>query len=162
MSEKKPSEEALRQQLQLEWQDHIQTRTQTWKTLEIEAGLVLALIGIDMKFDLLWVALILGILVILSCISGIAITIHHRNGQATKFTHIGALEAALGLHQRGLINNVHPPARFKWTDIFNPKQVNTPLFILRTHIAILLFALVYLGVRVYTSFPQINGFFSIP
>jgi hypothetical protein len=155
MDEKKPSEESLRQQLQLEWQDHAQTRVQTWKTLEIEAGLVLALIGLDIKFNLLWVALGLGVLVILSCISGIAVTIHHRNGQVRKFTHIGRLEKALGLHQPGLLDDVHPPALFKWTDIFNPKRVNTPLFILRTHIAILLFALVYLGVRIYASSPAI-------
>jgi len=151
MSEQKPSEETLRQQLQLEWQDNIQTRSQTWKTLEMEAALVIGLIGVDIKFDLLWVALILGVLVVISCLSGIAISIHHRNGQVRKFIHIDRLEAALGLHHPGLLDDVHPPERFRWIDVLNPTRTNTPLFILRTHFAILLFALIYMGVRIVTS-----------
>ena len=42
-----PSEETLRVALQLEWQDHIQTRAQTWQSLPIVAALLVGLIGID-------------------------------------------------------------------------------------------------------------------
>ena len=149
MSEKLPTEESLRNQLQLEWQDHIQTRSQTWKTLEIEAALVLGLIGADFKFDNIGVVVILGVLIVISCISGIGITVHHRIGQIRKFTHIDRIEEALGLHQKGLLDGVHPPAKFKWSDIINPTRNNTPLFILRMHFAILLFTLIYVGARFF-------------
>lgn len=149
MSEKDPSEEALRQQLQLEWEDHIQTRAQTWKTLGIEIALAAGLIGIDIKLNVLWATLILGLLVIVLSISGITTTIHHRNNQILKFTHIHGIEAALGLHKPGLLDDVRLPAPFKLADVFNLKKINTPLYILRAHIVILIFVLVYLGVRIY-------------
>jgi len=149
MSDKMPTEETLRNQLQLEWQDHIQTRSQTWKSLEIEAALVLGLIGADFKFDRVEIAIILGVLIVLSCISGIGITVHHRRGQIRKFTHIDRIEEILGLHRKGLLDTVHPPAEFRWIDIINPARNNTPLFILRMHFAILLFTVIYVGARLF-------------
>jgi len=148
MAEKTPTEETLRNQLQLEWQDHIQTRSQTWKTLEIEAALVLGLVGADLKFDNVGVAVILSVLLIISCISGIGITVHHRRGQIRKFTHIDRIEEVLGLHQKGLLDAVHPPSEFKWIDILIPWRNNTPLFILRMHIAIMIFTVIYAFARI--------------
>ncbi len=146
--DKEPTEETLRTQLQIEWRDHIQTRSQTWKTLEIEALLVVGLIGADLKFNNIWVVVILGFVLFFASLSGIAITKHHRTGQIRKFTHIDRIEETLGLHQPGLLDSVHPPRAFKWSDIFDLKKVNTPLFILRMHIAIFLFTLVYVVARV--------------
>ena len=141
--------ESLRNQLQIEWQDHIQTRSQTWKTLEIEAALVLGLIGADIKFDNIFVVLIIGIILLLSSLSGIATTIHHRKAQIRKFTHIDRIEEKLGLHTKDLLSDVHPPANFRWSDIINPKKMNTPLFILRMHFTILFFTIVYIIARLF-------------
>jgi hypothetical protein len=143
-----PSDESLRVQLRIEWQDHIQTRIQTWKSLEIEALLVIGLVGADIKFDDLAVLLVLGLIIVLASLSGIQITKHHRVGQIRKFTHIDRLEETLGLHRTGLLDNVHPPSKFMWVDVVNPVKVNTPLFILRMHLAILIFTIVYVVARI--------------
>ena len=50
-----PDNETLRRGLELEWQDFIQTRGQTWRTLEIEAALIVGMVGADFKFDNRWV-----------------------------------------------------------------------------------------------------------
>jgi len=113
-----PDKETLRHQLQLEWQDHIQTRAQTWKSLEIEVFLTIGFVGADIKFDNIWVTIVLGIIFFASSVSGIAITIHHREGQRRKFIHIDNLEQALGLHQKDLLPDVHPPVPFKWSHVF--------------------------------------------
>jgi len=142
-----PNKETLRHQLQLEWQDHIQTRAQTWKTLEIEAALFLGLIGADLKLNNVWLTLVLGLILVIASMSGVIITVHHRRGQVRKFTHIDRLEEALGLHRPGLMDDVKPPAEFRWSEVLNPAKVNTPLFILRMHVAILLFASTYVVMR---------------
>ncbi|MBN1348846.1 hypothetical protein JXJ21_05510 [candidate division KSB1 bacterium] len=147
------SEQTLHQQLQIEWQDHIQTRMQTWKTLEIEAALVLGLIGADLKFDNIFVVIIIGIILILSSISGIAITAHHRKAQIRKFTHIDRIEEKLELHADDLLSNVHVPSEFRWFDVINFKKVNTPLFILRMHFAILSFTAIYILARLALNIP---------
>ena len=144
-----PDKQTLLHQLQLTWQDHIQTRNQTWKTLEIEAALVLGLIGADLKFNNTWVTIIIGIVLIVASLSGIAITVHHRRGQIRKFIHMIRIEKTLGLHRPGLLDDVHPPREFKWSDLINPnpKRINTPLFILRMHIAMLAFTIIYIVAR---------------
>ena len=144
-----PTDESLRHQLQIEWQDHIQTRQQTWESLKIEAVLVVGLIGADLKFSNIYIVIIIGIILFFSSLSGLAITIHHRKGQIRKFIHIDRIEERLHLHIPGLLDDVFPPKPFKWIDIINPCKVNTPLFILRIHIAILLFTVVYIIARFY-------------
>lgn len=47
MNSKDLSTENIIQLIQIQWQDHFQTRTQTWKSLEIAAILSIALIGMD-------------------------------------------------------------------------------------------------------------------
>ena len=44
-----PSEESLRKMLDIQWQDHFQTRAQTWKALEITAVLAVAMVGVDWR-----------------------------------------------------------------------------------------------------------------
>jgi hypothetical protein len=43
----KPNHDALLKMYEIQWQDHIQTRNQTWKGLEICALLAVALVGLD-------------------------------------------------------------------------------------------------------------------
>ena len=144
MQDENTDKETLRKALELEWNDHIQTRRQTWRTLEIEAILIVGLVGVDFKFDNPLVVVVLGVLVIVSTISGMLITIHHRKGQIQKFRTICKLEETLGLES---FIHGEPPQEFQWLDIINPIKMNTPLFIVRMHIAMMLFTLLYVTAK---------------
>lgn len=135
--------ETLRRALQFEWNDHYQMCRQTWRSLQIEAVLLAGLIAADFKLDNRWVVLALGLVVIAATLLGALITVHHRKGQRRKFIHIDRLEEALGLHRPGLLDDVHPPEEFGWKHIYDFKKWNTPLFMLRAHICVLLFAVIY-------------------
>ena len=84
-------------------------------------------------------------------ITGLMATVHHRRAQIRKFTHIDRLEDALGLHRTGLLDDVHPPAAFRFNAILDPRRNNTPLFILRAHLLILAFVAVYAVARIFTG-----------
>lgn len=138
-----PDKDVILRQLQLEWQDHIQTRRQTWRTLEIEGALIVGLIGVDFKLDNLWVVSVLGFLVIIATLLGILITVHHRRGQVENFNRMYRLEEALDLHKPGFLDDIRPLKEFEWTDVLNLRRMNTPLFIVWMHIAMMIFTLVY-------------------
>ena len=137
------SESTLLKLLEIQWQDHFQTRTQTWKTLEISALLAVALVGIDWRLGSPLITIIAASLLVLVTHFGIQITLRHRKVEENKFRIITSLEEQLGLQD--LINK--PPAPISWWSIFRIKQSNTPLFILRMHFVIQLFAIAYLVVR---------------
>ena len=147
MNENDRDKETLRRALDIEWRDHFQTRGQTWKTLEVTALLLLAFVIADRNLDNILAVAILGFLVAAVSITGLVVTVHHRRAQIRKFTHIDRLEDALGLHQAGLLDDVCPPGRFDWAHIVDPRRINTPLFVLRAHLVILLFVVVYGVVR---------------
>jgi len=146
-----PDSKSILKVLELGWQDFFHARTQTWETLKIEAALVVGLIGADFKFDNVWVALLFGGLIVLATFSGILITLHHREGQITQYRHISNAEKALHLSPN-IIDGIKLPESIHWIDIINPKAHNTPLFILRMHIAIMLFALIYVGAKLVLKF----------
>ena len=101
LTESFPSQETLRQQLQIQWQDHIKTRDQTWKLLKIEAAMFLAVIGADIKIDNPWFLVPLCGVLLVTTLFGMAVTIHHRKVQIQKFQFIFMLEDKLGLHKPG-------------------------------------------------------------
>ncbi len=135
--------ETLRRALDIEWRDHFQTRRQTWKLLEIAALLLLAFVVADRHLQSTAALIGLGLLVAAVSVAGIVATVHHRRAQIRKFTHIDRLEEALGLHKTGLLDDVHPPGSFSWLHVIDPRRINTPLSILRIHLIILLFVVVY-------------------
>jgi hypothetical protein len=140
----RPSEDALLTVLRMEWQDHIQTRSQTWKTLQIEAILAVGLVGISGQLENPWATAIFAIAVVVAAVMGCLVTLRHRNDtERRKFTHILNIEEELGMHTPDLLPNVAVPNRMTFTDAFRPWKSNTSLFILRMHIAILVFGLVY-------------------
>ena len=47
----KAQHDTLLKQYEIQWQDHFQTRSQTWKGLEISVILAVALVGLDWKID---------------------------------------------------------------------------------------------------------------
>jgi hypothetical protein len=138
-----PDRETLRRALDVEWQDHFQTRRQTWKTLEVAALLLIAFVLADSRLTDVWFVAVLGALVAGVSLAGIAVSLHHRKTQVRKFTHIDRLEESLGLHKSGLLDDVHPPSPNRWVDCLDPSRINTPLFVLRAHVAIFLFVAVY-------------------
>src|SRR5947209_12268335 len=79
------SEAALLKTLEIQWQDHFQTRTQTWKTLEISALLAVALVGIDWRIGNPLVTIVAASLLILVTQFGIQITLKHRKVEREKF-----------------------------------------------------------------------------
>mgnify|MGYP006293646525 CR=1 FL=1 len=145
----KPTEKTLQTQLRLEWQGHEQTRAQIWKTPGIQALLIVGLDGGDIKFANIWVVVVLGTVMLISGIAGILITRHHGIGQIRKFRHILRIDEQLGLHKPGLLDDVGLPTEFRWFHIIEPWQTNTPLFILRMHVAITVFVVIYIIVRAY-------------
>lgn len=143
-----PSEDTLRQQLQLQWQDHFQTREQTWKALQMVAVILLAVIGADLKLQQPRVLLPLGAIVVIASLFGVAITIHHRKVQIQKFKLIFRLEKRLGLHTDPLLMEVvQPPKEFRWSGILDLKHIATPTYILLMHTLVLVFVALYVWIR---------------
>lgn len=136
--------------MDLAWRDHHHMREQTWRALQIEAALAVGLVGVDWQIQNVYVTVAAGILVVIASTFGILITLHHRKGEIRKFTHIVNCEEALGLHRKDLLppgtTNIPTPLRF--IDAFNPRIQNTSAFILRMHIAVLVFAALYLAGRI--------------
>ena len=128
--------------LENEWRDHFHTRNQTWKTINIDGILVVALIGINWQLrDYLATSLVAGLL-ILTAFFGACITIHHRNVEIKKLTHIREIEKILGVMD--LLNDTEIPYSIKWNKVFQGKHFSTSAFILLTHYIILIFGFVYL------------------
>jgi hypothetical protein len=127
-----------------EWQDHFHTRNQTWKTLEIDATIVVALIGISWQLHNLVATSLVAALLILSAFFGVCITIHHRNVEVIKLTCIRDIEEKLGIESMGLLKDTQVPYPIKWNKVFQRKHFSTSAFILLTHYIILIFGLIYL------------------
>ena len=145
MSSPDPTEETLRKCLELEWQDHIQTRRQTWKALAVQVALAIGLVALDWQVGNLAATTVFGVVVIAAAQLGIQTSLHHREVEIRKFTHILRLEEQLGLHRPGLFTDVSVPAPIRWADAFRPGKSNTVLFILRMHVAVQVFALLYVA-----------------
>jgi len=143
MSTIKPSEETLRQMLNIQWQDHFQTRTQTWKALEMTSVLTVALVGFDWQVSNRIATVCGAILLFLVAQFGVLITIRHRNVEITKFKKISELERELGLADK----NLKLPQAINGWSVFQFWKSNTPLFILRMYFAIQLFAIGYCIMR---------------
>ena len=145
MNSKDLSTENIIQLIQIQWQDHFQTRTQTWKSLEIAAILSIALIGMDWKLDSPIATIVASGLLFFVAFFGMLITIRHRNSvERTKFQIIGELGAKLGLNEPDL----SIPDKIRWWQVFLIWKSNTSLFILRMHFIILLFVLFLFAFRI--------------
>ena len=133
---------SLEKGMELAWKDHHHARNQTWEALKIEALLAIALIGIDIgKVVSPAVPYIGSVLLFLLSISGIMITLHHRDLERRKFRHIMHCEEALGL--RKYIDGVKPPSPIYIWDIFLFWKSNTILFIMRMHFTILVLSVLF-------------------
>lgn len=144
-TEKTADDEALRTQLQIEWQDHFQTRAQSWRTIQISGALVLGLVGADIKFNEIWVTTTIGILLILTSLSSVAVTLRHWRIQIGIFRRIYRIEELLGLLNS--LGEGHTPGTYSKFDVINPKRPYVPVFIIRIHIIITVFTVFYILAR---------------
>jgi len=140
----KPTEKALLKMLDVQWQDHFQTRNQTWKALEVMAIVAVALVGLDWQVSDYRVTIGTAFLLALVAVFGMLITFHHRNNvEITKFKVIRSTEEQLNIADP----DFKPPRPIRLWDIFFLWKSNTSLFILRMQFVILLFAVGYLVLR---------------
>jgi hypothetical protein len=143
------SQQSIISAMELAWRDHHHARDQTWKALQIEFIISAAVVGINWTITSVLVGLASGFLLLITTLCGVQITLRHRNRvELTKFRHIMNCEEALGLRQVGLIDSVKSPEKIKFIEAFLPKKGNTALFILRMHVAILLFSVMFIIWRV--------------
>lgn len=118
-----PTEETLLKLLDIQWQDHFQTRSQTWKTLEISALLAVALVGLDWRLDNPLVTIVAASLLLLVGLFGTQITLRHRKVEETKFQIIASIEAQLGIADP----NLKPPQPVSWWSLFLYMAVQHPI-----------------------------------
>jgi hypothetical protein len=151
MKPKEADADSIRLAMDLAWRDHHHMREQTWKALQIEAVLVAGLVGVDWQIQNVYATIAAGLLVLLVAPFGIQITLRHRQGEIRKFTHITNCEEALGLHRDDLIPRAMAriPSPVRFIDAFRPSVSNTSVFILRMHIAIMLFSILYVTGRIF-------------
>lgn len=126
------------------WHDHFQTRSQTWKSLEIEALLVVALIGIDWQLANTAATVTAGVIVCLATVFGVLVTLHHRTVERRIFTHVTNIERMLGLLRPEVLSDtLKIPDPITLLDLMRFSRRNTSVFILRMHCALFLFTLIY-------------------
>ena len=135
-----PTKDALLKSMEIQWLDHFQTRSQTWKALQITAILAVALVGLDWRIDNPAATIGIAILLLLIAIFGIQITLRHRAVERTKFRIMANIEEQLGIKDAEVTSLVE----VHWWDAFLFWKSSTSLFILRIHFAIALFALGYM------------------
>jgi hypothetical protein len=124
----KSTNAALIKLFEIQWQDHFQTRQQTWKALEISALIAVALVGMDWNINNPYVTV--GVAILLGTVSlfAIQITIRHRNNvKVKKFEIISQTEKRLGLFDL----HTKLPNKLYWWDILALWRSNTSLFIMR-------------------------------
>jgi len=144
-----PEQESIRMAMDQAWRDHHHARDQTWRAVQIEALLAAGIVGVDFQMENFGATLAAGILVIIAAMFGIMISLHHRKLEIRKFTHIMNCEEALGLHQPNLIDKVSLPSPITFWDAFRFRKMNTALFILRMHVAIMAFAAIFIVARYF-------------
>ncbi len=134
-----------------EWQDHFQTRSQTWRALEIAALLTVAIVGIQWKATHPLVGVISSVLLIGVSLFGMQITFRHRNSvEVTKFSVITEIEKHLNFEASGL----GIPKPISVIDIIRFWKANTSLFLLRMQGIILLLGIVMLVFSIINTISQ--------
>jgi hypothetical protein len=155
-----PSRESVIAAMQAAWHDHQHARDQTWKTLQGIFVLAAGLVTVELQFNSLAATSFAAVLVIAGGIFGLLVTGHHREYERRKFTHIMRCEHVLGLRT---VDESHPrllstddnavlhwkekpeqvPVAIRWSDIARPSAQTTPIFIMRIHAVMILFALLF-------------------
>lgn len=139
-------QDALLKLFETEWQDHFQTRGQTWKALEIAALLTVAIVGVQWQAQLALVKIASSVLLIGVSLFGMQITFRHRNFvEKTKFTIISEIEK----HINFKATDLGIPKSITLLDIIKVWKSNTSLFLLRMQGIILILGIIMLAYSLY-------------
>lgn len=138
------SDDSLCKLLDIEWRDHFQTRTQTWKALQCQLVIVVAIIGFDWKVDELASAIAAGLLLVPVAAFGMLITKRHREVECDRFANISAIEKRLGMRK-----SYPKPKKLKFRMLFDISERTTAAFIFRLQFLIGVFAIVYVVLRAW-------------
>ncbi len=90
-------QESILKDLEIQWMDHWDIRSQTWKTLNNTTLFFLAVVIIDFKNMDNWIMVVLYVSVFVISFMSYNITKHHRLRQKQKFDFIKMYEEKLGL-----------------------------------------------------------------
>lgn len=139
----KMSQEALVKMYEIQWQDHLEARRQTWQALNIAGIIAVALVGVQWRSsDPVVMCVASGLLIAVS-IFGMQITMRHRNSvEIVKFTIITEIEKRIDFES----SDLKIPDRIRWWHVFKLCKSNTSLFLLRMQFVILLLG-IFLFVR---------------
>lgn len=147
-------DEALLKVFETEWQDHFQTRSQTWRALQIAALLTVAIVGIQWTAANPFVGISSSLLLMGVSLFGMQITFRHRNSvEVKKFTVITEIEKRLRFKASGL----GIPDRITVRDIFRWRKSNTSQFLLRTQAVILALGMIMLVFSVCRCCGWVDG-----
>jgi len=133
--------------MEMEWRDHFQTRAQTWRLLEVEALLAVAVVGLDWRLDNILATCALASLLIVLAFFGALLTLHHRRVEVGKIAHVYAAEEHLGLLR--FVPEVKLMKHISWKDAFSLKS-RAVLYVFRIHVLLIVFGLIYLVFRLST------------
>jgi hypothetical protein len=138
--EKRIEQQAKLKNLELQWQDHFHVRNQTWKALWISCFFFVVLLGVDWMLNIPSITYVSSIFIALTAISGIQITVRHRNmSELVKFKTISQIEKELGI-----ITDHKAPVPLKWWHLFFLSRFNSSLYILRIHFFIFVLSILNL------------------
>jgi len=155
---KEPEPESVRLAMDQAWRDHHHARDQTWKAVQIEAVLGAGLITVDVQFGNIFATCAAGALVLIAAFFGILISLHHRNLEIRKLIHVLNCEEYLGLRNNRLIPSfdddkeagVKRPSKIPLWRVFDYRKRSTAVFIMRMHIAIMIFAVIIVIARTFS------------
>lgn len=142
-----PESESVRLALDIAWREHQHVRDQTWKSVQMVALLAVGLVTIDIRLASTTATVIAGLMLVALGYWGALITLHHRAYQIQKFNEILKAEGALHLIPDIVPESVHAPTPMTFWDAFSPRISHTAAFLLRMHIAMMVFGAVFIVFR---------------
>jgi hypothetical protein len=141
--DEKPDADSVRVSLSDAWREHQHARDQTWTALKLTVALVAGFVAVEVRFHNHIATSFGAFLVIAQAAGGLLIAKHHRTYQIQKFRHIRNFQQFLGLERADLISDAEDPKPIRWRDLFHVKRHNTVLFIMRMHLGVIAFALLF-------------------
>jgi len=144
--------DSVRQAMDIAWREHQHVRDQTWKSVQMVALFAVGLVTIDVRLASNIATIIAGLLVVLLGYWGTKITLHHRAYQIQKFTEIQNCERELHLIPRIVPDTVKPPVPMTFWDAFSPRVSHSAAFLLRMHIALMIFGVMFIFFRLLRAF----------
>jgi hypothetical protein len=146
-----PDSLSIRQALDIAWREHQHVRDQTWKSVQMVTILAVGLVTVDIRLASTTATVVAGLLVMLLGYWGALITLHHREYQRQKFQEILNCERKLLLIPTIVPAGVRVPDRMRFWHAFSPYVSHTAAFLLRMHVALMIFGAIFIAFRLLPS-----------